>query len=354
MVRKMKKKRLREWLESPKARKRRIATERLTKSVKNSEEAEKIYENVKTLINDEDWSVRSKVATSLVELSLEEGDLREETITILKSKATDAEEHPNVRSTTIKGLVRLFETDPSLGGEAPTILEENLGSENAAVQLAILDLSKFLIKHRETTEKVKNWILEKLKSDNSMIRRKTLETLSEIYEAFDTEVLEPLFLERITDQNFEVRKAALTSMRKLYPWQEVSKDALKPMIRKKLRDPSLEVRKEVITLIFEMMQHSPTLSEDFLSEVTDEILRKTKNEDLLLLTLRLLEMVIDKIPTQIVNRYKLPKTLDILAINVPANSPKRKRIKILARRLLEEVLGYTVEERQKLRKPADH
>lgn len=331
------------------ARKRRKAVDRLVKSVENSEKTKDTYENIKKLIEDPDWSVRAKTIISLSKLALYEKTLREDTVSLLEKKAMNSEEHPNVVSASLRGLYTLLESEKSLKLDASTIIEENLEHENDNIKIETLQLSKSILKHRELTETLENKILELVDSENQKIREKILELLSETYGKFsDTESLEKILMKGLRDQSFKVRETALMTIRDLYPL-EISNERLKTLLRTRLRDRHIKVKKATVKCIFRIIKHYPRLSEAFLGEVSEEILLKTKNEALLLLTLHLLEGVIQEIPTPVINKYNIPKTLDTLACNVPANSLQRKKIKRKAQHLLEGLLSYSVEERREMR-----
>lgn len=332
-------------------RKRRKAVKRLVKRVKDSEETEQIYNKIKDLLDDEAWSVRSRVAHCLTELSLQENDLLEETSTLLREKAIDSGEHPNVRNVAIQGLSKIFQMRESLGKDASEILEQ-IESEHPSIKLASLYILEFLLEKQKPSEELQERILELVESTNEKIRGKSLEILAKFYDKFSNkEELETIILEKTNDTSIKLRETALSVMRELYPTKTLSEEKVHTILKKCLRDNHIQVKKETLKTIFKLIEDSPSSADDFLGVITEEILLKTKNEDLLLLSLKLLRDVIEEMPTPIINRYHLPKTLDRLAWNVPPNTPKRKKIKRKSRHLLENILGFSVEERRDLRKP---
>lgn len=347
----LRKERLFSWLDSPTVRKRRKAVKRLTKRVKDSEEAKQIYNKVKDLLDDEAWSVRSKVAHYLTELSLQEKDLLDETVSLLKEKATDADEHPNVRSGAIRGLSRIFQMYESRGEAAREILEQ-IESDHPSIELATLYMFQFILEKQEPSERLQERMMELAESTNEKIGRKSLAILAKSYDKLpNKDELETLILEKTGDTNTRIRETALSTIKELYPMRTVSERKVHITLKKRLRDDHIQVKKEALKTIFKLIEDFSPSADDFLGVITEEILLKTKNEDLLLLSLNLLRDVIEEIPTPVINRHQLPETLDRLAWNVPPNNPVRKKIKRKSRYLLEDLLGFSIEERRALRKP---
>lgn len=347
----MERERLLNWLDSPRTRRKRKAIEELMHKSDNIRNVEMVFNGVKNLVNDENWSVRSKAINFLTELSLRQKEYKERVLPLCKEVIGSFDEHPNVLSTAIRSLSNLLKSSDSLEEETLDIAERGIAHENSEVKIASLQLAKLAIQTDEATESFKNELKELTANENKEVRKQALQLIIKTSDKLpQREEVNDLLLERLNDNAAEIRKTALIAIRKLYPLEELSPLNLMGIVEKRLRESHIGIKKETVKLIFEMIKENPVNSSELLGLLSEEVLSRTKNEELLFLTLNLLKGVLMDLPTEIINQNDIPKTLDLIAWNIPPNNPLRGKIKQLSQELLEKYLSYTVKERrEKLR-----
>ena len=155
----------------------------------------------------------------------------------------------------------------------------------------------------------------------------------------------------MNDDSYMARSEALINIAHLIRNNHIPiSDELLTAIRKRLRDPKNAVKIATISAIDALLEKNSTLADKYLSIMANEILLKSRSLRLKIKTLECLLKHIDHIPREIINKHNLARALDILEYNTIPKNQELRKIKTLARTLLEEKLGYTYELRQKLRK----
>ena len=95
------------------------------------------------------------------------------------------------------------------------------------------------------------------------------------------------------------------------------------------------------------MKKDPRAADELLEVVTWEVMIREKNERLVIKVLDIFDRLLTTVPVEIINKHEVPRALDIIEKNTYPKNPEKAKIKELARRVLEERLGYTFEKRKK-------
>ncbi|MHA1615790.1 MAG: sister chromatid cohesion protein PDS5 [Candidatus Njordarchaeales archaeon] len=341
------------WLDSPVPGRRRKALEQLTKhAIRTPSQIDQIYPRIKQLIKDSDWSVRSTLLKSLTELALVKQEILPETLEVIKESIND--EFPNVRSTAIFCLAKLIAKYKDLAQDTHTIdtalerlRDENNNVKEAALRL-LLELSRI---NSDILQKKFNEVYGLANHEIASIRKRVLEVFNENFENIPEDQLAnviSLYYEKLKDPDYFVREYALKGFCRLVELDKVKIDeTLIREVRKRLRDLYIPVKRATIELIRKILDKNIFYADNFLDIISNEILLKEKSLNFKLEVLRLLYDYIDKIPQGIIHKHNIPRSLDKLEKATVEKSAKREEIKKLARVILEQKLGYTVEIRRK-------
>ncbi len=339
------------WLRSPKASRRRKAIQKLRKeALRNVSLIDKYFDQFIELVNDEDWAVRAASLHSCIEFSKVKKNLTSRVLPVIKEKVKDPS--PNVRAIALRGLSELL-TEDMLEEFIYDAYTRAIKDENNDVRIAALELAKkiakydadFFVKHVEE-------FLNTLNSDAvGPIKEKILEIFADNIDKLDEKMLHALkdaIFKNIKHRDFAVRVACLRTLSKMYELGKIDENELRTILRKRLRDEAIPVKIAAIELIEKIIDKNARFADNYLDIISKEILRKEKNLRLKLRTLEMLDKTVDKIPTEIVNKHELPRTLDILDKLTVEKREELRKIKMLARHILEEKLGFTFEKRRKL------
>jgi len=341
------------WVKSPIVSRRRKAIRRLVKnSLRDPTKVDEIFNMVVEGTNDPDESVRITAIKSLVELSLTyQRFLPDVMDTLLKMFEDDS---PQVKSVVLNGLTKIISVNKELFNDnVQSIVEVGLNSPDTNVRIAALN-SLAIIANFNTDVLLKNLetVLSCMEDPNPLVRRNSIEALLtsvDLLSDADIAKIWNILLSALKDPSCEVRKNALEFLHKLLEKEKMElDDNVINEIRKKLRDDAVPVKSEALALVSKLIDKNSYLADKFLDIISRECLLKEKNLNFKLQVLEFLKESVKKIPSSILNRHNIPRSLDIVEKNTVPKSPKREKIKRLARYILEDLLGYTYEIRKKM------
>jgi len=341
------------WLRSPIPGRRRKALEKLTKSLlKDQSRLKEVYSRIKELLSDEDWSVRSVAIKSLTEIALTREEFLKDAVEALKLGLRD--EAPNVRASTVYNLARLITKYESLlqNTELISLAIDLLKDENNNVKEASLRLLQEISKvNSELLQEKIEELYSLAAHENANIRRNILAIFTEHLQNFSDDNIAKImeiYYERIKDPNFLVRENAIRGLMRLLELNKLNvNDDLVRELRKRLRDPQVPVKRAALNLLRKILDKNAFYADKFFDIIAEDLLLKEKNLNLKIEVLKLLHDYVEKVPRDILNKYQIPRALDKLEKATVEKSPKKTLIRMLAREILENKLGYTLELRKK-------
>lgn len=347
---------LERWLSSPYPGRRRKALRTLSKyAVHGKYDPERIFPAaVKALRTDDDWKVRSSAVSSITEITLRYNKFLDDTLKILTERI-NSETHVNVRGNILNCLSKIIEKyDVDDIKSIYDLCLDAIKDPNSEVKHgAMRTLVNISLKQEKNLDNTIKAILDTIEDLPPLVKKETIRLLGRIYEKYPEktkDIMSDLSSKYITSDIYALREEVLKIIVKLIENNHIEiTDKLLATLRKNLRYPKICVKMTTIDVIDAIWKRNIETADLFLDIITKELLLNSKNRRLKIKTLELLLDHINNIPRSVINRHKLPRVLDIVEYNtIPKNELLRK-IKLLARTLLEEKLGYTFEDRKRLR-----
>ncbi len=344
------------WTESPVVGRRRKAIRLLTQlTIHGKYDLDKTLNIVRNAINDDAWQVRAVAVSSFTQLALFNSKVLDDATKVLLEKIRDDKEHANVRGNALRGMARLIE---KYGIDIP--------KDTYDLCLSLLDAPNNDIKHgsisilvsialrmREKLDEILDKMRDTIKDLPPLLKRESLVFMRRLYMKYPqetSEVFTKISMDLVGDENYMARSEALRNLAYLVKNDHIAiTDELLTMLRKRLRDTKNAVKMAAMDVIDAILEKNSGLADKYLDIITNEILLKSKSRRLKIRTLECILRHINNIPRDIVNKHNLPRVLDILEYNTIPKNQELQKIKILARTILEEKLGYTYEMRKRLR-----
>ncbi len=344
---------LEKWVSSPIPGRRRKALQKLTKEMIHGEyDLEKLYESAKKLLEDENWSVRVAAIKTLTEIALRDENKIKEVIATLEEKLE--EENPNVLMATIDNLAKLyFKSRKRITRKKIEDFLKLLEHEKSNVREAVIRFLKKVGEYSKVTrETALSTLMDTLDKETAPnVISHILDFFSSYAQEISSEHVSRLLGVIATyrrHESVDVRRSAVLLLKKLLESNKLSlsSDVL-TIIKKALRDEKLAVRDAAVDAFEEVLKKDPRATDELLGVVTWEVMMKEKNERLVIKVLDIFDRLLTTVPVEIINKHEIPRALDIIEKNTYPKNPERAKIKELARRVLEEKLGYTFEKRKK-------
>ncbi|MEX0568075.1 MAG: HEAT repeat domain-containing protein [Candidatus Njordarchaeota archaeon] len=347
---------LERWLKSPYPGRRRKALRTLSKyATQGKYKPEKIFPiAINALKNDSDWQVRSSAASSIADIALTYNQFLDDAFKTLIEKIKD-ESHANVKGNIFNSLSKLIDRyDIDDLKSVYDLCLNAIKDPNSEIKHgAIRVLVSISLKQEKNLEEVLGIISDTIESLPSLIKKETIRLLSKIYDKYPEktkDMLSDMASRYVTSDAYLLREETLKIIAKLIKNDHINiTEDLIRTLRKQLRDPKTCVKMATIDAINAIWKKNIETADLFLDIIAEDILLKSKSRQLKIKTLELLIEHIQQIPRPVINRHNLARVLDILEYNTVPKNELLKKIKSLARILLEEKLGYTFEERKRLR-----
>ena len=347
---------LERWVQSPVAGRRRKAIKLLTKyAMRNKYDLAKIFDFAKNAVNDDNWQVRATAVSCLTQLALKNNSILNDVVGIYL-ELLGKEEHHNVIGNILRGfstLISRYDLDQieDIYRMSMSLIDN---ANNDIKHGAICLLTNIGLRFEEKISEIVDKFGKIIDTVPPLLKKDILESIRRLYLKYPDR-LNKTFAEithnYLNEADFLPRKEALINLSYLIrnDHAEINNELI-DIIRRRLRDSKVAVRIVAIDVVDAVLEKNAELVDKFMDIIANEILLRAKNNRLKIRTLQMLLKHIEKIPREITYRYNLSRALDILEYNTIPKNEDLRTIKTLARKLLEEKLGYGYEERIRLRK----
>ncbi len=347
---------LEKWIQSPIPGRRRKAIRLLTRYANNNKyDTGKILKHIKNALADENWAVRATAVSCMTDLALKNRDIGKDIIKILM-KRLDEEDHSNVKGNILRCISYIVDKyevdilDDLYRVGLATIDDLNNDVKHGSIML----LTSIGLRGEKYLDEIASRLKEIFGDLPPLLKRDVLRSVRKLYLKYPKKlstITIDISLDSLKDDSYMARVEALNNLSYLIQNDDIkTTDEIISIIRKRLRDPKDAVKIAAIETINAILDKDADLVDNFMDIITNEILLRSRNIRLKINTLRCLLKHIDKISKDIVNRHNLPRVLDILEFNTVPKNEGLGLVKNLARTLLEEKLGYSYEERLRLRR----
>ncbi len=343
------------WLSSPYVGRRRKALKLLGKyAMRGRYDRRRIFERAKDALNDENWKIRAVAASIIADIATVETSLIGDAFNILYNQLKK-EKHPNVKGNILRGLSKILDKKHIDSVEELLKLGlELLRFPNGDVRHGSIQLlSQLVIRLGRDIDTVLGSFDDIIHELPPLLKREILRSMREIYIKYpdaSVDTLRKSTIRLLNDSSHLVLEEALYNLSLLIRDRRIPLgNEIIMMIRRKLRSEKAAVRMAALDTIDSILTIDPKYADAYLDIVGREILLKEKNRRVKIKALELLVRHIDRIPRDLIFRYKIPRILDILDLNTIPKNDELKTIKELARILLEHKLGYDYASRVRLR-----
>ncbi len=304
------------------------------------------------LLDEEDPIVKIEVQRTIIKLIEKHPNLVSELLSHLEKGLE--EEDANVRFSTVSGFLRLVKMglisdsstlktliEKGLEDENPEVINSTLRLISYACEKGLIDVEEYSHRVFELSNRVDNKYT-KLMIIEILLRKPKQLITDEIKEFIINEVME-----LAKDKDSYYRSGATRVIGTLIRNNLADERFFRTLIKKRLRDPSNTVKLSALRVIWDIGGADINNIVPYLDIVSNEILLKSRNKKLKLTVLELLHDLIDKLPRDLVFRYKLLKNISKVEKATVPKSPILAEIKKLSNQIMENKIGLTLEERIK-------
>ena len=331
--------------------KRRKGLRFIVGNLKHFEDKRKIFDLVKEMLTDEEWSVRTLALKGLAGIAIYSEDFLNDAVETLKNALKD--ENENVRGAAIDNLARLLKAKKIIND---AVVEEFISTGLSDEKITVVNSALRLLKYasRNNIKNVSDYItnLQELldRIDNTYTRLQIIGLLTETFNNLE-EKLRTALIEELKDtvrrEEVHYKVIALNIIDKLLDAKAIAEPEIRDILIKRLRDNANAAKLAVINIIWEAAKRDPSILKPYLEIIIWEIMTKTRNNKLRLHILKFLEETLANLPRDMVNKYDIARALDILEKNTVPKSAILREIKIKSKEILETKIGLNLEERIK-------
>ncbi|MGQ4890860.1 MAG: hypothetical protein ACP6IP_00025 [Candidatus Njordarchaeia archaeon] len=331
--------------------KRRKGLKFIIGNFKYFEKKDEIFNTIRELSNDDEWSIRALALKGLVTMALQYRDLVDDSIATLKKALND--ENENVRSSAIDNFVKLLKVNKNVNIDTVKefvttgLNDENVSVINSALRLLMYSSNNGILELGDYVDD----LLGLLNRINNVYTRLLLiglltATFNDLKEDIKNNIIAELKgLTKHEHANY--RANALQTIGKLLEKNAIREEEIRDLLIKRLRDTSDAVKKSAIDIIWSLAKVNPVRLDQYLEIIIWEILIKTKNKKLRLHILEFLDDVLTNMPRELMEKYDISRALDIIEKNTVPKSQVLKLIKAKSNEILEAKIGLSIEDRIK-------